>query len=245
MPASTFVPPTGTGTAANTFIPPSNPANTPIPTAALIPHPMSITSMRTGDYPGSEITIVKELDKGSNYRRYYAYYLSEGLKIYALLTLPNGDIPEGGWPVIVFNHGYIPPNVYRTTERYIAYVDEIAKADYIVFRIDYRGHDASEGDAAGAVDHVVLVARILGDDAMHAPYQRELAPGPDAGRDGDDRHFRPLARDARGGPVGGLPDRVGNGNLPSGDRNYSRWFDPSAFERYFNEFGFVSYYRLR
>ncbi len=150
MPASTFVPPTGTGTAANTFIPPSNPANTPIPTAALIPHPMSIISMRTGDYPGSEITIVKELDKGSNYRRYYAYYLSEGLKIYALLTLPNGDIPEGGWPAIVFNHGYIPPNVYRTTERYIAYVDEIAKAGYIVFRIDYRGHDASEGDATGA-----------------------------------------------------------------------------------------------
>lgn len=25
----------------------------------------------------------------------------------------------------------------------------------------------------------------------------------------------------------------------------SGWFDPSAFERYFNEFGFVSYYRLR
>jgi hypothetical protein len=29
--------------------------------------------------------------------------------------------------------------------------------------------------------------------------------------------------------VGGLPDRIGNGNLPSGDRSYSRWFDPTAF----------------
>ena len=150
MPANTFVPPTGTGTAAYTYISPSNPANTPIPTAILIPHPMSITSIRTGNYPGSEITIDKELDKGSNYRRYYSHYLSEGLKIYALLTIPNGDPPEGGWPAIVFNHGYISPEVYKTTERYIAYVDEIAKSGYVVFRIDYRGHDASEGEATGA-----------------------------------------------------------------------------------------------
>jgi dipeptidyl aminopeptidase/acylaminoacyl peptidase len=126
------------------------PSITPPPTATPIPHPMSITALRNGDYPGSDITIVRELDRGSNYRRYYAYYLSEGLKIYALLTIPMGDAPEGGFPAIVFNHGYIPPDVYRTTERYIAYVDEIAKSGYVVFRIDYRGHDASEGEASGA-----------------------------------------------------------------------------------------------
>jgi len=111
---------------------------------------MTIASMRAGSYPGSDIVIVKELDKGLNYRRYYAYYLSEGLKIYALLTVPEGEKPEGGWPAIVFNHGYIPPDVYRTTERYIAYVDDLAKAGYIVFRIDYRGNDQSEGQPTGA-----------------------------------------------------------------------------------------------
>ena len=126
------------------------PTNTLVPTPTLVPNPMTITSMRAGAYPGSDITIVQELDKGFNYRRYYAYYLSEGLKIYALLTIPEGEKPEAGWPAIVFNHGYIPPDVYRTTERYLAYVDEIAKAGYIVFRIDYRGHDASEGEATGA-----------------------------------------------------------------------------------------------
>lgn len=123
---------------------------TPPPTATPVPHPMSIIALRNGDYPGSEITIVRELERGSNYRRYYAYYLSEGLRIYALLTVPNRTPPEGGFPAIVFNHGYIPPNVYRTTERYIAYVDELAKAGYVVFRIDYRGHDQSEGEPTGA-----------------------------------------------------------------------------------------------
>jgi len=147
-PGNTSVPHTSTATKTFNFTP--TPTFTPIPTATPIPHPMSLIAMRNGDYPGSEITIVKELTKGLNYRRYYAYYLSDGLKIYALLTIPESDAPEGGFPAIVFNHGYIPPDVYRTTERYIAYVDEIAKAGYVVFRIDYRGHDASEGEATGA-----------------------------------------------------------------------------------------------
>jgi dipeptidyl aminopeptidase/acylaminoacyl peptidase len=147
---NTSIPLVKTATATDMPIPTSTLTATPIPTATPTLHPMSILAMRAGNYPGSEITIVKELDKGSKYRRYYAYYLSEGLKIYSLLTIPEGDMPEGGYPAIVFNHGYIPPDVYRTTERYIAYVDEIAKAGYVVFRIDYRGHDASEGEATGA-----------------------------------------------------------------------------------------------
>jgi uncharacterized protein len=153
LPANPPIPsPTQTATATATSTPVFTPTATftPIPTATPVPNPMGIIALRAGDYPGSEITIVKELDKGLNYRRYYAYYLSEGLKIYALLTIPESERPEGGFPAIVFNHGYIPPDVYRTTERYIAYVDELAKAGYVIFRIDYRGHDASEGEATGA-----------------------------------------------------------------------------------------------
>jgi uncharacterized protein len=119
-------------------------------TATPFAHPMSIEMMRRGDYPGSDIVIVDELARGSNYSRYYVYYLSEGLKIYALLTVPDGEIPAGGWPAIVFNHGYIPPDVYKTTERYIAYVDRLANSGFVVFRIDYRGNDQSEGQPTGA-----------------------------------------------------------------------------------------------
>ncbi|HEY6075023.1 MAG TPA: alpha/beta fold hydrolase, partial [Anaerolineales bacterium] len=115
-----------------------------------IDNPLAIETLRKGSYPGSQIVIEKELDRGANYRRYYAYYLSEGLKIYGLLTVPDGEMPPGGWPAILFNHGYIPPEIYKTTERYIAYVDRIARSGYIVFRIDYRGHDQSEGEARGA-----------------------------------------------------------------------------------------------
>jgi dipeptidyl aminopeptidase/acylaminoacyl peptidase len=111
---------------------------------------MTIQAMRTGNYPGSDIVVEAELERGFNYRRYYAWYESEGLRIYGLLTIPDAEMPAGGFPAIVFNHGYIPPEVYRTTERYIAYVDRIASAGYVLFRIDYRGHDRSQGEASGA-----------------------------------------------------------------------------------------------
>lgn len=111
---------------------------------------MNILAQRQTPYPGSQIIIEQELEPGANYSRYYASYLSEGLKIYALLTIPSGEMPATGWPAIVFNHGYIPPAQYRTTERYIAYVDSLARQGYVVFRIDYRGHDRSEGEASGA-----------------------------------------------------------------------------------------------
>jgi dipeptidyl aminopeptidase/acylaminoacyl peptidase len=108
-----------------------------------------IEQMRQQPYPGSDITLEETLEPGANYDRYVTSYLSEGNKIYALLTVPQGQMPATGWPVIIFNHGYIPPAQYRTTERYVAYVDGFARNGYIMFRSDYRGHGDSEGEAAG------------------------------------------------------------------------------------------------
>ncbi len=132
-------PPTPTATLA-----PPMPTATPLP-----PNPLQIDYLRQLDYPGSDITIEQTLAPGSNYIRYIASYRSEGLKIYALLTVPRGTKPATGWPVIIFNHGYIPPAQYRTTERYVAYQDAFARAGYITFKSDYRGHGNSEGEATG------------------------------------------------------------------------------------------------
>ena len=133
-----------------TLTPPATLTASAVPTATPVPNPLQISAMRARQYPGSDITIEETLDPGVNYNRYYVSYLSEALKIYALMTVPNGEKPATGWPVIIFNHGYIPPDVYVTTERYVAYVDLIARSGYIVFRSDYRGHANSEGEARGA-----------------------------------------------------------------------------------------------
>lgn len=122
---------------------------TPAPSATPELHPLQIAWLRDRDFPGSDLVIEQTLSGGANYDRYVASYLSDGLKIYALLTIPRGEKPPTGWPVVVFNHGYIPPAQYRTTERYVAYTDAFARNGYIVLKSDYRGHGNSEGEPAG------------------------------------------------------------------------------------------------
>lgn len=125
------------------------------------PYPLSIEYMRSQEYPGSEIVIEETLPQGSNYNRYIASYKSDGLKIFALLTVPQGDKPESGWPVIIFNHGYIPPAEYRTLEKYIAYADAFSTQGYIVLKSDYRGHGDSEGEASGGYGSPAYTIDIL------------------------------------------------------------------------------------
>jgi len=124
-------------------------------------HPLMIEAMRQQSYPGSPIVIEETLVPGVNYNRYLTSYQSEGNKIFALLTVPQGQKPTTGWPVVIFNHGYIPPEIYRTTERYIAYVDAFARNGYIVFRSDYRGHGFSEGEATGGYGSPAYTVDIL------------------------------------------------------------------------------------
>ncbi|HOU16060.1 MAG TPA: alpha/beta fold hydrolase [Anaerolineae bacterium] len=149
-------PPTATATPTATPTATGTPTPTPTPT-----HPLMIAVMREQAYPGSDIVIEQTLSPGVNYDRYVVSYLSEGLKIYALLTIPRGEKPATGWPIIVFNHGYIPPAQYRTTERYVAYVDGFARNGYIVIRPDYRGHGDSEGEPANAYDTPAYTIDVL------------------------------------------------------------------------------------
>ncbi|MCO6451676.1 MAG: alpha/beta fold hydrolase [Caldilineales bacterium] len=152
--------PTVTPTTAPTLTPSPtstpSPTLTPSPTVEPTPTPgfeigneLTIPALLQRDIAGSEITIEQQLENGANYSRYIASYISEGNKIYGLLTVPFGDPPEGGFKAIVFNHGYIPPNQYRTTERYVAYVDSLARNGFVVFKIDLRGFGNSEGEPTG------------------------------------------------------------------------------------------------
>ncbi|MBV7332814.1 alpha/beta fold hydrolase [Chloroflexi bacterium TSY] len=162
IPASGSVPGLAPDVSSSAAPATSLPAPTPTPTVQVVApippvidvpaaqqHPLAIERMRVEQYPGSPIVIEQTLDPGVNYDRYIASYRSDGNKIFALLTIPRGERPASGWPVVVFNHGYIPPEIYRTTERYVAYVDGFARSGYIVFRSDYRGHGFSEGEAEG------------------------------------------------------------------------------------------------
>src|SRR5579859_6500760 len=117
----------------------------PIPVENIQQNPLAISEMRKKSYQGSDIVIEKTVSSGANFTEYIASYNSDGLKIHALLTVPRGSKPAGGWPVIVFNHGYIPPAQYNTVSSYARYVNVFANHGYIVFKPDYRGNGQSEG----------------------------------------------------------------------------------------------------
>lgn len=98
----------------------------------------------------SDLGSLRENYFAANYVAYLTSYTSDGLKINALLTRPNGQEPEKGWPAIIFIHGYIPPSLYETNgQAYSAYVDYLAQNGFVVLKIDLRGHGNSEGRAGG------------------------------------------------------------------------------------------------
>lgn len=109
------------------------------------PDLLTINSLRSRNYSGSEIFIEGTLPPEKEYYRYIAYYYSDGLKIHALLLIPNSSKPKNGFPVIILNHGYIIPDRYTPDGNYIPYFDAFAKAGYIVFKPNYRGHGDSDG----------------------------------------------------------------------------------------------------
>ena len=120
--------------------------------------------MRARTYDGGELRVEATLPWGPGTERFIVSYLSDGNRINALLSVPRGDPPPEGWPAVIFNHGYIPPSVYRTIEDYEAHVRDLGGHGYVVLKPDYRGHNNSEGRATGGYgtpDYTVDVLNAL------------------------------------------------------------------------------------
>ncbi len=118
---------------------------------------LTIPYLREQDF-NSQLGELNKISETNSYTSYLTSYQSDGFKINGLLTQPNGEQPDGGWPAVVFIHGYIPPDDYRTTEKYTDYVNYLARNGLVVFKIDLRGHGDSEGKPCGAYyssDYVV------------------------------------------------------------------------------------------
>lgn len=134
--------------AYNKIEPQSNKGTSPSPSPILFEE-LTIPFLRSRTYQ-SKLGDLREYSNNGSFKTYLTGYDSDGLKINGLLTEPVGKRPEGGWPAIVFIHGYIPPTTYRTTEKYMDYVNYLARNGFVVFKIDLRGHGDSEGEPSGA-----------------------------------------------------------------------------------------------
>jgi uncharacterized protein len=137
-----------------------SPTPTPFPFSE-----MTIPSLRSRSYE-SDLGELEKLSDKPGFSSYLTSYDSDGFKVNGYLSIPDEPVPrspggEVGWPAVVFIHGYIPPHEYRTTENYISYVDALADDGLVVFKIDLRGHDKSEGVAHGAYYSESYVVDVL------------------------------------------------------------------------------------
>lgn len=117
---------------------------------------ITIPYLRSRTYQ-SVLGKLNQATEASAYTGYLTSYNSDGLRVNGYLTIPKEDPstssglrkPKNGWPAIVFVHGYIPPQNYRTLENYSEYVDYLAGKGFVVFKIDLRGNADSQGEPGG------------------------------------------------------------------------------------------------
>lgn len=107
-------------------------------------HPLFIEELRKRNYGNGKIEIEKDLGIKDKYKSYIISYYSDGLKLYALMNVPNIKKPLKGYPVIIVNHGYIPQDQYSTENSYKYVAGFYANNGFLVLKPDYRGHDKSQ-----------------------------------------------------------------------------------------------------
>ena len=117
--------------------------------------PLSIKGLQERYYK-STLTFEKKIASTNTYNSELVSYLSDSLKVYALITIPKTEKPKNGYPVLVFGHGFHPePKKYgvsaktgkdwRPGDYYRGIPEAYAKEGYLVVTPDYRGHNISEG----------------------------------------------------------------------------------------------------
>ncbi|MCH7641216.1 alpha/beta fold hydrolase [Patescibacteria group bacterium] len=106
-------------------------------------NPLAIENLRQRSYEGSLVTIEETLSRNASYTAYSISYLSDDLKIFAAMNVPNG---EGPFPIVVLNHGYFNQNTFTTGDGTQTMANILAENGYLTLASDYRCHGESDCD---------------------------------------------------------------------------------------------------
>lgn len=142
---ATFTPtstPTETATPTETSTPTitPTPTNTPTPTPnPLLPY--TIASLRERSYPGGAVRIRSVITATDVFTRYYIDYPSDDLMITGVMQIPRG---EGPFPVVILNHGYIPPARYWSGADTWRAAEYLSSRGYLTLSPDFRGWGQSD-----------------------------------------------------------------------------------------------------
>src|SRR3989344_1403526 len=106
-----------------------------------LPSELSIAHFSTMRLSGTGLVLEAVEARTNAYTRYKIAYESNGLRIAGILNIPLG---EGPFPLLIFNHGYIDPDIYTQGRGLRREQDYMARAGFAVLHTDYRGHAGSD-----------------------------------------------------------------------------------------------------
>ena len=114
------------------------------PGAQPLPEPpdrLSLPTLMAQDFVAGPLQRTRLVLDAGAYRRYEAIYRSGRVTVSGILIVPRG---KGPFPGVVLNHGYIDPAIYVTGQGLAREQDALARAGFVVFHTDYRGHASSD-----------------------------------------------------------------------------------------------------
>ena len=93
------------------------------------------------------------------YDTFMASYDSDGLRLYTRIDIPNAPMPESGYPVVVFCHGWVGIDAAPTfhfshtpESMYAELIDGYVDAGFVVLTPGYRGHGEVNGVKADGIE---------------------------------------------------------------------------------------------
>lgn len=131
--------------------PAPTPVQTPTPTPTPQLPPYAIESLRARSYPGGQLTIGDEMFRGQGFTKYHMTWPSNGQTMTGTISLPDGP---GPFPVVVVNHGYIPPDRYWIGQDSGIFGDPMAAHGFISVAPNWPGYSGS-GPAPSDLPQIV------------------------------------------------------------------------------------------
>lgn len=119
-----------------------------------------IQNLRAHPPVGSRFVMGKILGTADTYEKFAVTYRSDNLTISGIMNVPFGPIPQGGYPVIILNHGLINPQIYFSGRGSKREQDFFARHGYITIHPDYRGYSSTTPFRSDAGDLGTDVATI-------------------------------------------------------------------------------------
>ena len=145
-------------------------------------HEYFIDTLRSQTLRGSGFVVGKQLETNDSYDKFAISYISGDLTISGVMNVPKGAVPQSGFPILILNHGLIPPPIYTTGRGSKREQDFFGRHGYITIHPDYRGHASSSPNSA--VHHDFYVGYTQDVTSLLDAIERSPLPFMDATRIG-------------------------------------------------------------